>query len=448
MKKLFLITFSLFFLFSSGVANDRASLQSRVQTKLEAQEQPILYVVAELALRKYYGRVSFADPKHETGWYRVDDFLKWLKKNARSLEGEYRSNDLQHFYHQSSDWRTQKLWIDLGARYIVDVYQVKAELSRFKVSYCSGENCTKIGSGQMLVSPEQDAPIPALINLGMHEITHMFPYLINAEKKSLCELATFYSQYNYGLPVKATDAASFGQGIRDIRRTYALKGAFELGNEYNYFIAGILLNSTLKRQELLEMSGGVLDEFVNVPIWMTIANLIAVRDGNYWYAGKRYFPRGSGRAFKKEMHFTNKDMDQWRAQPEAVFYVGKYHDPYQHKVESMFVQYSSYTKDLIFSTGYKRLNQQEYLELFFGDKTSAVSAFYDAVLMHLPKEVVKAVRDSWPVQTDRLFLPHENLKAGINKFGKPYSKQIAQAIVEALRETGAPPVPPLPEGYI
>ena len=62
-----------------------------------------LYGVVEDDLLEYYGKnniKNFYDPEHQTGWFRVYDFLSWLKNNEQELitkiigESEY-----YNYYH-------------------------------------------------------------------------------------------------------------------------------------------------------------------------------------------------------------------------------------------------------------------------------------------------------------------------------------------------------------
>ncbi|MCQ2411090.1 MAG: hypothetical protein MJ053_06480 [Elusimicrobiaceae bacterium] len=447
MKRLTLCLFLLLGVCSTAFTRPAARLERRVQERVE-QQQSVLYTTVEQALKHYYGKDYAPDPQRTTGWYRVDDFLTWVTRNSRELEQALKPSYVQTLYQYPDSWTARSLWISLGARYIVSVYGVEADLSKLDIMYCDNENCAVTGTGWMRVSPPEGMPVPALINLGIHEATHMFPYLISGENKSLTELATFYSQYNYGLPVKSSDMDEFAYGVRDIRRAQELRSDLTLASEYNYFIAGLLLKPLLSKREILQATQGFFDSrgHVNMAIWQTVLNLIALRDGNFWKQ-EYLFLHSLSEEDLRALHFTQQDMERCKAQPEAFFYVGKRRDSISNKKEALFARFDEKQNKVIFYTGFRRVTKEAYLQRLFGDRAPYLYDFYDRVLNNLPKELVKEVRRQWPVQTDQMFLPASGQSTGWQKFGKPYSAQITQAVVKALEQSGAPAVPPIPPGY-
>jgi len=48
-----------------------------------------LYQFVWQEMTAYYQRTNFADPSRSTGWYRVDDFLKWVEKNQTDLNNTF-----------------------------------------------------------------------------------------------------------------------------------------------------------------------------------------------------------------------------------------------------------------------------------------------------------------------------------------------------------------------
>ncbi len=464
MRKLTSILCTLFLLLSPGFAHNRANLLRRVQDKVEAKHS-VLYTLVERELQKYYGKDDFSDPQHQTGWFRVNDFLTWVKKNERELENEKISAvgqkiSLKQIYANPDAWGYEPLyrsfWVYLGGRYIADVYKVKADFSRLSIVFCDNTACTIGGTGTIFISPQSKEVIPSIINMGMHETTHMLPYLMGNKKDQLSELATFYTQYNYGLPVRAKDALTLADGVRDMRRSYQLRPDFNSLYEYNSFIAGHVLNRKIRPADVLSF----VKEGSEISILEVCLNLVALGQ-------KRLFiqnldmntgttlsvPEDVLPSYMENMNFTQADVEEWKARPTLEFYLGKFKynktpfltSRYGDKIH-VFVKYD---RDVfVFSGGYVPATKQRYLESLVGKNVSLMASFYDNLASRLPPGFVQETQDEFSVQTNTTFLISGPARKERNKLGKRYESALKRAVIQALNESGAPPPPPIPEGYM
>lgn len=468
MKKI-LFCLLFVFLFFPLSAQPTGNIRQRVQAQIHEQTPP-LYTFVQTELQEYYGQSDFSDPQHTKGWYRVDDFLTWLKKNARQLDlEEINAADkhitLKQIYTNPEAMQFKPLrlsfWVYLGARYIADVYQVKADFSRLKISYCESGACAFGGIGVIFLNPDQKDALPAAINLGMHETTHLLTYLTHQSSEPLTELATFYSQYNYGLPVKATDATNFGDAVRDIRLTYAARPDFALHYEYNYFVAGLLLNSQIKPQDVLSFSKNP-NFNADIPLWQTVLYLLAAENKHFFVKPQskrtRMFavPHNDAIFVVEGLGFTEEDINRWQAAPDKEFFLGiipkeklPFFDTYwMPQKTALFV--TSHNNSFSFQAGFVGLNKNQYLELVFGPyaKNKRLKEFYARLLKNLPAEMADSARNNWPAVTAETFLSAPAAREVRANFANPYAKPFKEAIIRSLSEVNAPPPPPMPKGYL
>ena len=208
-----------------------------------------LYETIYNQLQQYYNRTDFTDPDHTTGWYRVDDFLTWLKANEQTL-----STDLAHPLLIPAN--SQTLGVYLGARYIAHQYGVSIDGKSLQVHTQQPHEAThvRVEDATILLDPSANRTLPAAITLGMHEGAHLLPRLTDEpQQKTLCELAAFYAQHHYGLPVEVEDAKWFSYGVRDIRFTSTRKGyaLVPLTREYALHVVGLVILPNLSPQLLL-----------------------------------------------------------------------------------------------------------------------------------------------------------------------------------------------------
>jgi len=234
-----------------------------------------LYSSTRVQLEQYYGRTDFKDEERDTGWYRVDNFLAWLKQNEADISRELKQADFPLQYPQT-------LWIYLGARYAADIYQVQPDFTRLHIQPGSPNDTVhvRMEDTTILFTPATHHAIPAAITLGIHEGTHMLPALLGEEgATSLSELASFYSQHEYGLPVKVEDANVFGYGVRDIRLTSYRKGfsLVPLTYEYMLHVIGLAILPELSTEELLSNYNNLAN-----PSDFNLATAII-----YWHAARK-----------------------------------------------------------------------------------------------------------------------------------------------------------------
>lgn len=466
MKRIFCLLIALFLCCPIG---GWAVDLSRLDTMVEQQrDQNILYNSVKKELSSYYGRSNFSDPQRTTGWYRVNDFLQWLKQNAPVLENEVVNIPnkqmvfLTDIYPdpaiRRSDADRYIFWIYLGARYIADVYHMQADFSRLSIQFCPDSACTLAGTGMILVDPQAASSVPAILNLGMHEATHILPYLGPQKKGTLSELATFYSQYNYGLPVKLSDATSFGDGIRDIRRTAVLAPHFNFHYEYNYFVAGILLNDQIRPQDVLSLFKKK-DIYAEIAVWQTAFTLIlADSNGFFMKVPKLYDSIAMNEAtLKNDMPaLTEEDFAKWKAHIGREFYLGKFDKsdtPFKYKSllpNKIPLFITAMEEYFSVETGFVRLSKQQYLEKLFGAYATnkKLKRFYSRLLENLPENVLNSVKSKWPVLTSKTLVNEERKQKVKSDFANLYDAELKDALIKALADAGAPPLPPMPKGYL
>ena len=192
-------------------------LQRKILQTVQIDKNALDIKIA-LALQQYYGRTDFSDPEHTSGWFRVDDFLKWVHENRKilseeqvrlepaiSLDGylivmEKHKISLLDLFNSDQDYL---FWAYLGARYVASKYNLQIDFKNLALTYCTTVGSCALSYGNYsdtfisLGVLDHQKAIPALINTGMHEATHMFPILMKKDLYPLFELATFYSQYNH-----------------------------------------------------------------------------------------------------------------------------------------------------------------------------------------------------------------------------------------------------------
>lgn len=464
MKKLTLLILTLCFMVSSGLAQQVPNLRTRVQKRVELK-QSSLYGVVERELQGYYDRQVFVDPNHQTGWFRVDDFLAWVKKNASALEKESvrttkETVSLKSIYANAKSWNYEPLyrtfWVYLGARYIADVYGVKADFSRLSVVFCQDMACAIAGTGSIVISPNSSEALPSIINMGMHEATHMLLYLSGNTEDQLSELATFYTQYNYGLPVRGQDALTLGDGVRDIRHTRRMRPDIDVLYEYNSFIAGHVLNKSIRPAEVLSF----IKKGSEISILDVCFHLVALQQKRFFMNGLNKqtgatisLPEDVLPGYMDKMNFTQQDVQEWKARPGIEFYLGKFpwnKTPFMTSIHGdkihVFVKKSDDV--FIFSGGYSPIDKKTFLRELVGDKAPSLTKFYDNLAAYLPPDFVQDVQEAFSVQTTGMFLLSPTARKERNALQARHRKALENAVIQALKDSGAPPSPPVPKGYI
>ncbi|MBR3631918.1 MAG: hypothetical protein IKN49_02485 [Elusimicrobiaceae bacterium] len=448
-----------------AAALDASQQERRLQQEMNVHKGSPLVSYVTRELQNYYGRSDFSDPQHTTGWYRVDDFLQWLQIKSSQLNQETirlgssprpisRLLETDAFLNNPSV--NAGLWVYLGARYIADVYGVSADFSKLTIIYEEKSDlAVGLGLGTIVASAKEGTSAPERINLGIHEGTHLFPFLENSNSQlTLSEMATFYSQYNYGLPVKASSAQNLGKGVRDFRRTWKYRPDWNLLYEYNYFVAGLLLNPTLKKKDIFSLRNDG-QPFQAHPIWYTICNLVVAKNNRFFVK----LPNGTRRTmsehdiltyYSDDFHITPQDIALWKKYPGKDFYLGKVPANVLYPSTPSTHWFVKVSDSAVTFTEYVPQNMVQYLTTIFGSRNAhKVRKFYESILNNLPKDVVAKIEQNWNYQTLNTFdISSPAGRQVREEIVEPYQKEITRAILIALKEAGAAPVPPLPEGYL
>lgn len=179
---------------------------------LKAQEKAFsLAEFTKTFFEHYYNKTDFADPYHETGWFRADDFLHWVEQEGPELENifiqHYKNDFVSYPPQQESDMVV--LGGFLGTYYtashctaIKNIYP--AVIERGMSSTAGTFNITIAGFFGNFIT---------FIESGIHEGAHMLPYLCAGIESpdpsgNLSELISISAELTYGLPIKVQDNLS------------------------------------------------------------------------------------------------------------------------------------------------------------------------------------------------------------------------------------------------
>ncbi len=191
--------------------NDFAHLERSAQA-----QAPQLYKQVFDELSEYYQRTDFADPEHDSGWYRVDDFLTWVKTNEKNLLEQKlnigkESYSLGQILPREEEYLRHTVWTFLGIKYLQ--YKAKSpNRSVFSFYYCKGNNCA-VERPNCTIHLGLGTKVPVLLlNTGLHEATHV---LNGCSATFLSEAATIRAQNLWGLPI--TTNLDPRLGVRDLR---------------------------------------------------------------------------------------------------------------------------------------------------------------------------------------------------------------------------------------
>lgn len=264
MKKLLFVLICLFTAnaFAGAFDLQQNKTFAKEQDKLAAELNNIqkntcnLYGLIEQELLNYYGKENlkdFYDPEHKTGWFRVYDFLTWLKKNQKKLiiklekeaniynnykYKEYLKNPLQKYCSLETENLKGFLGFFLGKEYLLDKY---VEEDAVTYDYIPIEETNSVGTGDTLTEEQKISFLDTVtkklvsvslkrrsirfdsrvshsfsdyINTGLHETMHMIGLYTLGNDELLPETFTIYSQMAYALPTKTEEG--FYSGVRDL----------------------------------------------------------------------------------------------------------------------------------------------------------------------------------------------------------------------------------------
>ena len=269
MKKLLFILICLFTAnaFAGAFDLQQNKTFSKEQDKLAAELNNIqkntcnLYGLVEKELSAYYGKQGikdFYDPNHQTGWFRVYDFLSWLKANEKDLiekldREAYKYNYLVHKISLNKplkkycSLRTTEtkgfLGSFLGREYLLSKYSAKILLKYAAFYIEPGEEPSayhspvkvRIPKGQntlldkfpeeinLAVYPttvyekNKNISFVNFVNSSVHESMHLLGIFTLQYNDAIPEMFTIYAQMAYGLPLKPEE--SFSGGVRNLYNT-------------------------------------------------------------------------------------------------------------------------------------------------------------------------------------------------------------------------------------
>ena len=439
---LILSLFAVWPLFAQDTIVDVAQLRGQISETIgETANKRTLYSFVSQELSDYYGKSDFSDPNKETGWYRVDNFLDWLKKNEQTLKDETvkmdgESHALKELYavdNYAKEGYHNVFWVYLGVRYIISSLDVDVKLRILKIyNACTTTSASPL-LGEILLCIEPKATIPYLINVGIHETTHLLPRLQTNLKQvggsfklSLSELATFFATRYYGFPVKSEDATGMHNGVRDMNRVIALRPDFDILNEYNAYLGGLLIpNITAK--EILSM----YDEDLSSQKILEFAfNCPAIKKNKFFITKQFKYTSALDNLDEGDVALLKENKDK-------IVYLGQKGS--EHHIFAKWSEGDEYASVGFFDP----LTMQDYTKKIFGEYANdKVNEFYTQLCNKLPREFIDEVNETFELQT------HETYK---DKDGKSmvrqYEDEIRSVLIQLLKEKKIPEAK-IPAGYI
>lgn len=296
-------------------------LAQRVEQKLSAQDTSWthfgdnipargcpLYASVKAGLEKYYAQTDFSDPGRQTGWYRVELFLKWLKRNEAVLKTENvliedgnktykvpvcRALQKASYKEVFSSREMQGMFgVWLGARYASGMFAGgnPARFPSMRVSTGSLGRANidfdgKQSRGSIEIHPDSFDMVPAL-NLGLHEGTHMVSWMKNG-RNSLGEWGTYLATVHYALPFKASEKAQTYQGTRSFTHNASVRSVScdQILSEYAAFALGSLIYPAVRGQNFFAFEQSV-GEYGDSTLLRMLRDLAAVHKEKFFIADR------------------------------------------------------------------------------------------------------------------------------------------------------------------
>ena len=429
-------------------------------------------------IEQYYERKrkDFKDDKKTTGWFRVDRFLNWVKQNEKQLQnssfefkkGEdkeinYSLNALaQKIYKKTnkSTYAEEALWMYLGARYVENIYNESFKnFYNFKIIFSTATiadtHAIPIGDPGIKVTTTKSYSIPMAINLGIHETTHLLPILKDNQRAILPELATFYAQYNFGLPVKNNyDVKNkYYYTTRDVRRLHSLKPDIPFTKEYNAFIAGLIINNEIDKDKLFNLKETEIASAsfpTDITIQQAVFALLAAEDNRFMYGKPKYTTEITKNTFLKQTKLFNigeKEAQKILTDAALDIDLGNQVWPGTSDTVPIILRKKLTDSSISFLGGKYRINKKMFLEKTFGQLADnpKLQEFYEKLIEYLPQEIKQNRKKFWPVVTNDGYLP---LLAFLNEERLGGAKAAwEEAIIKALNDVTTDTVP-VPEGYL
>ena len=416
------------------------------------KQKDSLYSFVRQEFVNYYGIKDFSDPNHETGWYRVDNFLKWVHDNEEVLQKGIvnivgRSPiTLKDLYNQDNFDNPENyypFWTYLGGRYIADVYSIELDFDALQFKLDCERSFASPLFGVIALCFIANEKGPDIINLGIHETTHLFPVLTVEDKFSytaiqLSELATFYSTYNYGLPVKSEVAEKVNaSGVRDMRRTMALRPDLDVLKDYNCFLVGLVLNSKLSLSDVFSFD--CKTSLASLNIGRFIVSFIAMKRDKFFIIDWSRDSRS-----KILENFSEEEIALLTENPDKTVYLG-----IGKNGEHVFGRWHNGTKAAAYHS-FDPINGHDYMKKVFRKYGTEVEVFYDNLYANLPQDFIDEVNTKFEVQILDVEREEGEVKfKGYDGYDivQKYDSKIREAILKTLKEMNVPESK-IPEGYI
>ncbi len=479
MKKLTVLLCAVF-LGSMSYGNVPNRFENTLSRQLTNQQQKThsLYQVVSTQIQKYYGRTDFKDPQHKTGWYRVDDFLKWLKANETQLAQETMSIvntspntqfpstqnlSLQAVVNLPADKRTPVLmrifWINLGIHYVAGKYQAGIKLDPILFAIVSDGITASSGPSYFQINDKDPWNVFLVdLNTGIHEGTHNLLY-VNPTMQAkapqnreaiLSELATFYSQYHYSLPIKIADGNVLPSGgVRYLPTEYQTYPDFNYQLEYQQFVMGPLIAHKMTQQQVLTLFDDPLQP--DMPVWESVFIFLAAKNNHYLSVDldrtthQLFATQPNLVAVAKKFGFTQVDIQRWLNADSNFFDLGKRAWPGTQTQENIVLWKRNHAQEFIFIGEAKRHSVQDFLKMMFGpySQDPKLMQFYNELLKSLPPEV-KQIH----AQRHATIIAGQTLPAAYQNAVAPYKTQWIKALVQTLEKVGITQKPVIPQGYL
>jgi hypothetical protein len=249
----------------------------------------------ETFLRQYYGDSIYKNNN------RIIKFVKWMRKEKKAID-EYQKiqivwgknkehhrtvdicdlvdsddNSLNDIYYYKDDKQVKLSTNDrfaiagfwLGGLFISDAYsQYSTSIRVPSMEFTANPGFDKTAtfacgsSSSCLVSESMVGGI----NIGIHEFTHGLRIILGLDEyKFLSELATYYNQTKYALPVKVRLENNVNKGIYESGSEVGVRDSFylhdngyrpdisSLTNEYAAFMLGPFIKGIIKEESVLKL---------------------------------------------------------------------------------------------------------------------------------------------------------------------------------------------------
>ena len=167
-----------------------------------------LYEFVKDSIENYYNRSDFYDPDYTKGWFRVDNFLNWVRREEPKLENifikNYKNDYVSYPPKQDDDY------VILGG--FLGAYYASSHCAAVdNIRHAVIQNGFFSSAGTDFLAISFEGSFVSFINSGLHEATHIMPYLCEGVKSgdpsdNLSELVTISAELAYGLPLNKADS--------------------------------------------------------------------------------------------------------------------------------------------------------------------------------------------------------------------------------------------------